>query len=109
MREIFSDKNVPAVAAARLQRWNIFLSMYQYKIEYKSAHNMRNADGLSRLPVQGETEVDGGCINMLKVTNNFPISLDCVKKQTNLDNTLKRIRQYVLYGWPQNVDSEIKH
>lgn len=36
LREIFHpNKNTPAVAAARLQRWAIYLSMFRYKIVYR--------------------------------------------------------------------------
>lgn len=109
LREIFSAKNMPPVAAARLQRWNVFLSMYQYKIEYKSARCMANADGLSRLPLKGTTEVDGGCINVLKVAGDFPITTIEVRKATNSDQTLQRVKGYVLNGWPQKPDENIKH
>ena len=46
-------KGVPALAAARFQRWAIQLSAYVYDIEYCSTAQHGNADGLSRLPVQG--------------------------------------------------------
>lgn len=109
LREIFSAKNMPLVAAARLQCWNVFLSMYQYKIEYKSAKCMANADGLSRLPLRGTTEIDGGCINVLKVASDFPITTSEVRIATNRDETLQRIKKYVLNGWPQKSDEDIKH
>lgn len=40
---------VPAIAAARLQRWVLILAAYQYDIEYKSSQ--QHATGLSRLPM----------------------------------------------------------
>lgn len=70
---------------------------------------MRNADGLSRLPISGDTEIDGGCINMLKVDSNLPISVDHVRKHTYSDTTSQKIREYVLHGWPQKVDVNIQH
>lgn len=111
LREIFGDKNMPSVAAARLQRWSVFLSMYQYKIEYKCAKDMRNADGLSRLPLKGNTDVDGGCINVLCLgtEEQLPLSTDKIRAKTQSDNTLKKIRDYVVNGWPVKVDDDIKH
>lgn len=38
----------PALAAARLQRWALLLSAYQYDIVYKASLEHANADGLSR-------------------------------------------------------------
>lgn len=52
LREIFHpNKNTPPVAAARLQRWAIYLSMFRYKIVYKPGKKMAHADALSRLPL----------------------------------------------------------
>ena len=42
-------RGIPTLAAARLQRWAILLSAYQYKIEYRSA--LKHANALSRLPL----------------------------------------------------------
>ena len=47
-------KGLPTLAAARLQRWAIHLSAYQYDIKYRSTHEHCNADGFSRLPLQSE-------------------------------------------------------
>ena len=44
-------KGIPSLAAARLQRWAILLSAYDYTIKYKSSQDHCNADGLSRLPL----------------------------------------------------------
>lgn len=111
LREIFNSKNMPAVAAARLQRWSVFLSMYQYTIEYKSAAKMRNADGLLRLPLKHDTEVDGGCINVLVIDSEhkLPISMEKIRKIIQTDSTLKKISEYTLNGWPEKVEASIKH
>lgn len=81
-------------------------------MEYKSAFNMRNADGLSRLPLPStETEVDGGSINMLKLNteSKLPISVETVKQYTQNDETLRQICEYVHSGWPEKVPDKIKH
>ena len=44
-------KGIPAVAAARLQRWAVKLSAYNYQIEFRPTREHSNADGLSRLPL----------------------------------------------------------
>jgi len=46
---------IPSMAAARMQQWGIFLSAYQYEIECGKQH--ANSEGLSRLPIQGSTEL----------------------------------------------------
>ena len=44
-------KGIPSLAAARLQRWAILLSAYDYEIHFKPTTSHSNADGLSRLPL----------------------------------------------------------
>ena len=48
-------KGIPSLVAARLQRWAILLSTYQYDIKFKPTDAHANADGLSRLPLASST------------------------------------------------------
>ena len=72
-------RNLPTLAAARLQRWAIFLLGYQYDLEFRPTGN-HYADGFSRLPrpmVEGDdTEVDFGAsaCNLLKIET---LPLEC--------------------------------
>jgi len=43
-------KHIPTLAALRMQRWALLLSVYNYQIEYQPTTAHGNADGLSRLP-----------------------------------------------------------
>ena len=45
------QSGIPTSAAARMQRWALLLSGYQYDIQYRSTTKHANADCLSRLPV----------------------------------------------------------
>ena len=50
---ILSPKaGLPALVAARLQRWAIILNAYSYDLEYKATSKTRNAYALFRLPVE---------------------------------------------------------
>lgn len=44
------NKGIPTSAAARITRWAVTLSGYQYDIQYKKGTSISNADGLFRLP-----------------------------------------------------------
>ena len=44
-------KELPTLAAARLQQWAVLLSAYQYDIEFRLTDRHSNADGFPRLPV----------------------------------------------------------
>ena len=43
------EKDQPAVTAARLQQYALFLAGHRYSIKYRNTHEHANADGLSRL------------------------------------------------------------
>ena len=45
-------KGLPTLAAARLQRWAMFLSNYRYDLEFRKTERHCNADGFSRLPLR---------------------------------------------------------
>lgn len=57
---IFGAKSsLQPYAAARLHRWSVHMSQFEYDIEYRSTHDHGNADALSRLPnnkASGEEE-----------------------------------------------------
>lgn len=42
---------MPTLAAARIQRWAIILSAYDYNIVYRKSEGHSNTDGLSRCPL----------------------------------------------------------
>ena len=42
---------IPPIAAARMQRWALLLSAYQYEIKFRKTNDHCNADCMSRLPV----------------------------------------------------------
>ena len=48
-------KGISAMTVACLQRYALFLAGFNYTIEYKPTREHRNADGLSRLPVEDST------------------------------------------------------
>lgn len=108
LREIFSDKkNLPSVTSSRLQRWAIFLSSYNYIIRYKKGSKMCHADALSRLPLAEEIEGEEDSINIFNILDDIPINMDDVRKELKRDNELSRIYQFVMYGWPANLNADL--
>ncbi|XP_077553849.1 uncharacterized protein LOC144168761 [Haemaphysalis longicornis] len=50
------DRQTPPMAAARIQRWALFLGGYQYKLQYVPGKQLLTADALSRLPAPTAAE-----------------------------------------------------
>ncbi|CAC5370948.1 Uncharacterized protein K02A2.6 [Mytilus coruscus] len=102
---------IPMLAASRIQRWAIQLSGYQYDVKCKSSSENANADGLSRLPLK-ETlcespfnifweEVE---IRNIQALNELPVSANNIKRETEKDSTLVKVKHATLYGWPKYTD-----
>ena len=104
-------KGLPTLAAARLQRWAILLSAYQYDIEYRSTTAHSNADGFSRLPLQGQEIVkhlsSESMFNLSQI-EFLPIDADKLRRATQTDPVLSKVRQYMLSGWPDAICPELK-
>ena len=88
---------VPSIAAARMHRWAIFLSAYQYKVEYKNSK--AHADCLSRLPIQGDTELeDPVTVFQISHVDHLPVTAQDIAQATSTskDPVLVKIYQYVM-------------
>ena len=107
-------KGIPATAAARLQRWAIFLSGYQYTIIYKNTKSHGNADGLSRLPLSNTVEEDcePDVVNMFHVSQleALPVSAKQIRKETRRDPVLAKVLDATMNGWSskQDIASELQ-
>uniref|UniRef100_A0A0A9X504 RNA-directed DNA polymerase n=2 Tax=Lygus hesperus TaxID=30085 RepID=A0A0A9X504_LYGHE len=66
------NQGLPQMATGRVQRWALFLSNFDYKLEYVKGSN-NSADGLSRLPLEGDNPIvssekqeSGGYLNFVE-------------------------------------------
>ena len=100
-------KGIPSLAAARLQRWALLLSAYEYEIKYKPTDNHKNADGLSRLPLRTEEAVPDK-VSIFNVTQvqALPVTFRSIQKATRRDKILSKVLEYVQQGWPEQVTVE---
>ncbi|GBP80763.1 Uncharacterized protein K02A2.6 [Eumeta japonica] len=106
-----SNKGVPEVSADQLQRYAIFLSAYNYKIEYvRKTEN--NADYLSRAATSGGAAADDVGLDRAADVNFIlsggpPVTLDELKKEDDSDSVLKGVVTYILKGWPKKIKNPI--
>ena len=113
-------KDIPAVAAERIQRWAMYLSGFNYDVRYRSSAQNANADWLSRLPTQHDdpgtsTDEDVALVlgvGVLPVSSEqiktvlgvgvLPVSSEQIKTAVRKDPLLQVIR-YTRDGWPDKL------
>ena len=102
---------IPTLAAARLQRWAIILSAYQYNIVFRRTEEHANADGLSRLPLKappGQERSTEAAVFNLGQMQALPVTatkLACCSRQ---DRHLSKVMLFTRRGWPTTVPPDLK-
>jgi hypothetical protein len=101
-------KGIPSLATARLQRWAVLLSAYQYNIRFKPTDQHANADGLSRLPLPSSPNVSttASSIFNLSQIGALPITSVQVADATRKDSTLSKVLHFTKSGW-QHVNEDV--
>ena len=104
-------RSIPQMASARILRWALTLSAYQYTISFKSGKTHSNADGLSRLPLPdtpSQVPLPGDTVLVLDRLSATPVSVSQIRTWTSRDPLLSRVRDFVQQGWPQSVDTSFR-
>ena len=94
-------KGIPTLAAARLQRWALLLSAYQYDIQHKPTDAHGNANSLSRLPLPVmELDKGGEGIRIFNISQieSLPITSKNVQQATKKDPILSKVLWYTQDG-----------
>ena len=82
------------------------LLAYEYELLYRPGNENGNADGLPVLDVPGSTPVAGDIVHLLKTFNTSPVDATKIKLWTSRDPLISQVLQFVLQGWPSEVDEE---
>ena len=106
-------KGIPSLAAARLQRWAVLLSAYQYEITFKPTLQHANADGLSRLPLPTSPEdkpISSNDPTLFNITQieSLPLTAQQIEQATRNDKILSKVLQYTKRGWPSQEEDVMK-
>lgn len=97
-----SDRQIPQMASARIQRWALTLAAYQYEIQYKKGVLHSNADALSRLPLPCKTEEvpqPAELVHALSVLEECALTSNHIRSLQQRDPILSRVYQWVMQGW----------
>lgn len=98
------QKGIPNMIAARMQRWSLILSSYNYDIKYVKSCENKMADLLSRypvtteIPVTPEVEDEIRCLYLEKFSV-LPVTAKQIATETARDPILSRVLRCVQYGW----------
>ena len=97
LQHIFSQTHpIPSLASARLQRWALTLSAYNYHIQYKPGKDNSNADVLSRLPLPdlpSSVPLPRETVFLMDTLQTSPVNATHIKKWTNDDPLLRSSRE----------------
>lgn len=96
------SRGIPQMASARLVRWALTLSAYNYTLKYKAGSKHQNADALSRLPLhQPEVEVPlpGDVIMLMEYIDSSPIETRDIEKWSKRDPVLSKVYHFIQNGW----------
>ena len=101
------DKAVPTQASARIKRWSLFLSNYEYTLSFRNTTAHGNADALSRLPLKIQPSTSDTPPELVLLAEHLaesPVTADQIRTWTQRDPSLSKLLQYIQSGWPGTVD-----
>ena len=101
------DKSISALAAARLQRWALILTGYQYNLEYKFGKDHANADAMSRLPLNTKSNTAGSAVEnevFMVELDRAPVTAKEIRTGTDKDAVLSQVRDFVKFQWPEELE-----
>ena len=111
LQYLFSEnKAIPTMASARIQRWALTLSAYDYDIVFKPGSEHANADVLSRLPLPDHpTSVPQPqeTVLLMETLQMSPVTSKQIKSWTSRDPILAKVRDKVLEGWVDTSDPNL--
>lgn len=99
------QKPIPPVSSARLQRWAITLSAYNYTLRFKPGMSIAHADALSRLPYS-DAPVEEEMSYVFAMFDDLPVSVTQIRAKTERCVTLSKVKQYLREGWPSKCPSD---
>ena len=104
-----ADKPIPAMASARIQHWSLLLSAYDYSICHQPGKAHANANTFSRLPLAttpAEDQLTGNTVLLFECLQVSQLSVSNIRRGTDQDPLLAKVRTFVLQGWPMHLEGE---
>ena len=99
---VSGDKPTSPQASARIRRWSLYMSMFEYTLKFRNTHEHANADALSRLPLSVEpaaSKLPPELVLLAEHLANSPVTADQIREHTTKDPQLVPVVQFVQQGW----------
>ena len=97
-------------ASARIRRWSLTLSTYEYTIVFRKTEDHGNADALSRLPlnvVPAQSDTPPEVVLLMETLEELPTTANHISSWTRRDPVLSSVVQYLQKGWPSQSDPNL--
>ena len=114
LKYLFSEsRQMPVMAASRIQRWALTVGGYQYTIQHRPGPRMANA-ALSHLllpdqPSDSQIPLPGDVDLLLNHLSEVIVTASQIKAWTEKDPILSKVHHLILHGWPtSNSDATLQ-
>ncbi|XP_015278716.1 PREDICTED: uncharacterized protein LOC107120515 [Gekko japonicus] len=96
------DRQLPNIMSARMLRWALFLSAYDYDLEHRPGKAIGHADALSRCPLPGLDSDPAPANEVLAIDelSQAPITSKDIAAASAKDIVISRVLNWVWRGWP---------
>ena len=104
------DHSMSVQASPRVKRWSLFLSAYEYTLLFRDTKAHANADALSRFPLPVEpasTEALPELVLLADHLKDSPVTAKDIRVWTEKNQTLSRVLQFLLQGWPSKCSPDL--
>ena len=100
---------IPTSCSARLQRWALRLSLYDYVLEYSKGADNVHSDCFSRLPISDTIQIcePYELVFAIQSIDAMPVNCTVIREYTNSDPNLCELIKHIKYGWPIRGKSEL--
>ena len=103
------QKGIPRMEAARMQRWAILLSAYNYSLKYHSGSENSNTDFFSGFPSNEKDSFSSVIIEVFMTELiHAPVTSKEIGEVSKGDPIISNVIDFVLCGWPSKVNKQLK-
>ena len=104
------NRAISPQASARIKRWSLFLSSYEYSLVFRNTTAHANADALSRLPLPGEPvkREEPELVLLAEHLADSPVTAQDIQSWTRRDAKLSQLLLHIQQGWPSEGNPDLK-